>query len=138
MGRMNPNLSQFVSIFLKILKNRGLVYINLGGSITHEYVFKTFGQIISYKNIFFTHSTLETFCQVGEKRKLYELKKRAGHEGKRTKVLKEGQHFDTIMERNREDGNNGRTHFQKFHLKNDENLCEILHKIVFFSELFRP
>lgn len=41
---------------------------------------------------------------VGEKRKLYDLKRKAGYEGKRTKVLREGQHFDTIMERTREDG----------------------------------
>ncbi|KAL3112832.1 hypothetical protein niasHT_019158 [Heterodera trifolii] len=48
-------------------------------------------------------SSRERRLLVGEKRKLYELKKRAGHEGKRTKVLREGQHFDTIMERNREE-----------------------------------
>jgi hypothetical protein len=49
-------------------------------------------------------SSKERRVLVGEKRKLYDLKKRAGFEGKRTKVLKEGQHFDTIMERNREEG----------------------------------
>uniref|UniRef100_A0A914H4K2 ATP-dependent RNA helicase DHX34 n=1 Tax=Globodera rostochiensis TaxID=31243 RepID=A0A914H4K2_GLORO len=48
-------------------------------------------------------SSRERRLLVGEKRKLFELKKRAGHEGKRTKVLREGQHFDTIMERNREE-----------------------------------
>lgn len=51
-------------------------------------------------------SSKERRLLVGEKRKLYDLKKRAGYEGKRTKVLKEGQHFDTIMERNREEESN--------------------------------
>lgn len=49
-------------------------------------------------------SSKERRVLVGEKRKLYDLKKRAGHETKRTRVLKEGQHFDTIMDRTKEEG----------------------------------
>ncbi|KAI1724583.1 EF hand associated domain-containing protein [Ditylenchus destructor] len=40
----------------------------------------------------------ERRIKVGEKRKLYDLKKKAGYEQKRSKILKQGKHFDSIME----------------------------------------
>uniref|UniRef100_A0A914C233 Helicase C-terminal domain-containing protein n=1 Tax=Acrobeloides nanus TaxID=290746 RepID=A0A914C233_9BILA len=42
-------------------------------------------------------SSRERRIKAGEKRKLRELKKMAGFEEKKRKVLKHGQHFDTIM-----------------------------------------
>lgn len=42
--------------------------------------------------------TRERRIKVGEKRKLQELKKRVGYTQKKSKILKEGQHFDTIMD----------------------------------------
>ncbi|CAK5089498.1 unnamed protein product [Meloidogyne enterolobii] len=44
-------------------------------------------------------SSKERRMLVGEKRKLFDLKKKAGYEGKKTKILREGQHFDTILEK---------------------------------------
>ncbi|KAL7071145.1 hypothetical protein ACQ4LE_009428, partial [Meloidogyne hapla] len=46
-------------------------------------------------------SSRERRMLVGEKRKLFDLKKKAGYEGKKTKILREGQHFDTILESGR-------------------------------------
>jgi hypothetical protein len=49
-------------------------------------------------------SSRERRILVGEKRKLNEVKKKAQFEGKKAKVLKEGQHFDTIMDIGHENG----------------------------------
>lgn len=47
-------------------------------------------------------SSRERKIKLGEKRKLNELKKKAQHETRKRKTLKEGKHFDTILDE--EDG----------------------------------
>lgn len=57
-------------------------------------------------------NTREKRIKVGEKRKLYGLKQKADFQDRKSKILKQGCHFDTIMdEKLTFDDNNGNGKF---------------------------
>uniref|UniRef100_A0A1I7ST19 ATP-dependent RNA helicase DHX34 n=1 Tax=Bursaphelenchus xylophilus TaxID=6326 RepID=A0A1I7ST19_BURXY len=66
-------------------------------------------------------SSKERKIKLGEKRKLNLLKRKAQHQTKTRKYLKEGQHFDTILDQNDEDGPQDDINSLEFQVLVDDN-----------------